>query len=569
MKNKADTSNIILRKICQRINKINSKIEGVAGRKPEFVALILLFVVHCLITFFHEPCFDESHAWSIAKDGTIFQLLFEVPHYEGHPALWHLILMPFAKSGISMKAAFIIVTTFFYGINCWLILFKAPFCRSLRLLLPFTYFFVYQYSVVARPYCMLVTAIILLALLKENRDNKPGRYVAAMIFLCATSAFGVAISAGIAVEWVIQILKAYIKKQKRWRELVRDKRVYLFILLLVYALALLMRAMPKNSSGSISFNADGKNSLFLQTIYLLLGLVSDGFVTNSYTDGYLKDFEFMIPELIGACIIGALILGVISYTAKKYGTLMAFIIPYICYIFFSAKVYFCVYNSGIAVMIIVYWAWITVFECKNRENIKTVGEVECYKKDDKNSSSLREKISIAGALMFVIPLFWGITSCVMDIFLVYAFGEKEGQFLNQEAYSNYNICFDWSINSSGSQAKTLYDYGQKHIMKNIQLRAFVNPNRILNWPFDYSMDLFYQAPETAEEHNEICNNLIAHGLPDILIGEVPVEQLTETDIKKNIFSDYTNVYTSHVDKIWKGNLTSAQTGIYIRNDLIK
>lgn len=48
---------------------------------------------------FHEPWFDESQAWLIARCASFKELFTYVPHYEGHPPLWHLILSVFAKNG--------------------------------------------------------------------------------------------------------------------------------------------------------------------------------------------------------------------------------------------------------------------------------------------------------------------------------------------------------------------------------------------------------------------------------------------------------------------------------------
>jgi len=47
--------------------------------------------------YFHEPWFDEVQAWMIARCATIKELLTVIPHYEGHPPLWHMILMPIVE----------------------------------------------------------------------------------------------------------------------------------------------------------------------------------------------------------------------------------------------------------------------------------------------------------------------------------------------------------------------------------------------------------------------------------------------------------------------------------------
>ena len=66
--------------------------------------------LHCIV--FHEPWFDEAQSWAIARSGTIKEILFEIPHYEGHPPLWHLILVPFAKLGAPYELSLAAVNIF-------------------------------------------------------------------------------------------------------------------------------------------------------------------------------------------------------------------------------------------------------------------------------------------------------------------------------------------------------------------------------------------------------------------------------------------------------------------------
>ena len=89
-----------------------------------------------------------------------------------------------------------IVTTAFSVPVVYLLLFKSPFPKVIRCLIPFTYFFFFQYGIVARPYCMMVLAMVLLASMYRERESKPVRFTLCLAFLCATSAFGVAIAGG-------------------------------------------------------------------------------------------------------------------------------------------------------------------------------------------------------------------------------------------------------------------------------------------------------------------------------------------------------------------------------------
>ena len=110
----------------QEDGKLN-KYKGIKDYKIEVAVVILYTILHVLLCLFHEGCFDEVHAWNIAKDSSLFDIIFKVPHTEGHPALWHLILVPFSKAGLSYKISALMVTTFFCIITVSILEFKAPF----------------------------------------------------------------------------------------------------------------------------------------------------------------------------------------------------------------------------------------------------------------------------------------------------------------------------------------------------------------------------------------------------------------------------------------------------------
>ena len=76
------------------ILKFSKKVEDISGKVPELIACIVYAVGHLLMGLVHEPWYDEAVAWQIARSASVKDILFEIPHYEGHPPLWHLILAP-------------------------------------------------------------------------------------------------------------------------------------------------------------------------------------------------------------------------------------------------------------------------------------------------------------------------------------------------------------------------------------------------------------------------------------------------------------------------------------------
>ncbi len=184
---------------------LSEKIEKKSGHVPELIVITLYVIGHVLMSLVHEPWFDEALAWLISRDSSIYDIMFEATHYEGHPALWHLVLAPFAKSGAPYELSLSFVSLLFSGTAVALFVWKAPFKRIFRITIPFTYFIFYQYSVVSRPYCMMMLAFVLMAITYKSRNEHPGRFVCSMLFLCATSAYGIVIAGGVTIAWLIEM----------------------------------------------------------------------------------------------------------------------------------------------------------------------------------------------------------------------------------------------------------------------------------------------------------------------------------------------------------------------------
>ena len=78
--------------------------KSIKNHMPELCVVLLYTVLHIFVRLFHEGCFDEVHAWNIVKDASLYEIIFKVPYYEGHPALWHLILFPLRMRQASLPA---------------------------------------------------------------------------------------------------------------------------------------------------------------------------------------------------------------------------------------------------------------------------------------------------------------------------------------------------------------------------------------------------------------------------------------------------------------------------------
>lgn len=66
---------------------MKNKTKIIFNRIPEYAVFIVYCVLHVIVSLKHEHWFDENVAYMIAKYTPVKDILFYVPHYEGHPPL--------------------------------------------------------------------------------------------------------------------------------------------------------------------------------------------------------------------------------------------------------------------------------------------------------------------------------------------------------------------------------------------------------------------------------------------------------------------------------------------------
>ena len=206
------------------INRIESLSE-----KSGWAVLCTYILALALVSFFHEPWFDEAQSWLIARDMPIKDIMFYMPHYEGHPPLWHMYLAIFAKSKMPYELGLSIATILINAIAMGLLIFKAPFKKIIRYTIPFTYFFFYAYGVVGRCYSLTMLGFVVLAISYASRNTRPFTYVLSMMLICASSAYGIVLCAGIAIVWVGQILH-----ETKLKAIIKDRRFYALLVLFTF-----------------------------------------------------------------------------------------------------------------------------------------------------------------------------------------------------------------------------------------------------------------------------------------------------------------------------------------------
>ena len=212
----------------------------------------------------HEPWADEAQAWQLARNLSLHDLFVTYLHYEGHPILWFVLLRSLALAGISYTGMHWICGAIGVA-GTALFLFCSPFPKYLKALLPFTYFLLFQYVVVARAYAFAPPLLYLVAW----RWKKNPILIAVILGLLANVEMHAAvISGGLATVYCIELLRSGAAKDPGRR---KGLLQFISVVLGLYALAL-CAAWPAHDVARWDIASHSKPYLMIAGQSVLWGL---------------------------------------------------------------------------------------------------------------------------------------------------------------------------------------------------------------------------------------------------------------------------------------------------------
>lgn len=321
--------------------------ESFSGRLKKdwwkYLTLISYCVLLELVISVHSPWHDELQSWLLARDTNPISLLFQYLRYEGHPGLWHLILMPPAKLGLPVEVLNM-VSAVLLAAAVYLILFRSPFPTIIKILLPFSYFLFYQYAVIARSYALMPLLLFLIAIIYNKKVEKPIAFYTLLILLANVSLHGTLIS--------LSLLALYLPElKKKWKGLSTKARKKNIAGLAVFALALILLVIILFPPADISSPAE-----YNFGIAHLLKTSGEALNTSLMTWSHLY---FSIPLL--------LIILVWFYKRRLLLTYLAITIPLLL---FFAVILGEGWHFGILFIVLAFVLWLS-FDDEHRESERT------------------------------------------------------------------------------------------------------------------------------------------------------------------------------------------------------
>lgn len=535
--------------------------------KCDVITLIIYLLGVCTVSFFHEPWFDEAQAWAIARSGTIKEILFEIPHYEGHPPLWHLILVPFAKLGAPYELSLAAVNIFFMTLAVAVLLFKSPFPKLIRCLLPFNFFLFYQYGVISRPYCILVLAIFLAAVCYKNRNEHPVKYLLCLALMCAVHSYGIMIAGCLCIVWLIEIFTEY-KKSGKLADILKDRRCWLMFCLLIFAMLVMAAIVPDENvylGGKMSSETEKKFDFSCINILFCFVIFSDSIITSFFNyAGVPSEIASQIPVIVVSILLVALFV-TITYRNKK---LLTFLLPYGVLSIFGSFVYISPHHIGVITAFVIFVLWIIV-----DENGKVLLPEYMNKISAKIGKKLKVILKAIAFLPLLIPIAWSCTSSYFDIRYPYWFDEA-ADFIKEYHLDDYKIMGYWQQNLNGEIDDDAFwnvdeaDY-MWHDYPNLQgisvaLNPYFDKNIFCYFNIDKHDKTFqYYRANTQKEAEEEFSKWREQGEPDVVIERCEITKAyPDIDV-----DNYVAVKRIYFYKPYKFETYDQYITIYVTKDL--
>ncbi len=206
-------------------------------RIADFAVFSLWVAIVAFILPYHEKWADEAQAWLIARDLDLRTIWFHESRYEGSPGLWHTILWVAQHVFHARYGALGYIGAVFAAGGAALLIFKAPFPRYIRWPLAFTYFMIYQYAVIARPYTLLPLLAFAAALLFKDIKH-PERMTVVLVLLANLSLHGTILAGCLGLAYLVDAFKLWSTldanvKKRYWICIAVMAATFIFIVIIL------------------------------------------------------------------------------------------------------------------------------------------------------------------------------------------------------------------------------------------------------------------------------------------------------------------------------------------------
>lgn len=366
---------------------------------------IVLTLLYALFTLFvvlnHEIWVDEVQVWQIAKSLNLFELFKHLTN-EGHPALFYLLVMPFAKLGagiISMK----LLCWMFSVFGVFLLFHFSPFKWWCKLAIILSAGFLYYFPVISRSYSLLPFLVFLSAVLYQKRKEQPVLYGVVLFLISQVHVIMFAF---------VFVLALYFGLETKKENRINKKTIVAFSLMclgLLLVVAQLSSTIWSNSAISTTINTD-------------IVLIKNFFV--EFFANTINDMSKVVIPFVSYIlwVFFLLLICLIFNKSKKMFALVLLSIGFQIGIYvtvYPAFVYGTRIFSAFLILLFAYWV---VFNDSEEDKTKLI-------------------INILLAVFFLLSAFNGILNCIRDIKLPYSGSAPVAEFIKTNIAPDNSVIF--------------------------------------------------------------------------------------------------------------------------------
>jgi hypothetical protein len=289
-----------------RISGLGGLRARISLRWPEWVTIVSYALVVASAIPYHEPWVDEAQAWQMARSLPLAALFQKYIRYEGSPGLWYFLLWILNRAHVSYSGMhWISGAIAVAGVS--LLVLKAPFPRYLKLLLPFTYFLLFQYAVVARSYVLVPWMLFMVAFCWRKSPT----FIALLLGLLANVALhAAAISGGLAIVYAVERIRDGDFKESGQRR----KLLFSGAILIGFYVFALWTAWPPHDFGFSPPQGQARSFAEYAIASLVWGLCQPWILSVLFWIAIAmwffarRSLIYLLPVLIFACFSGAVYL---------------------------------------------------------------------------------------------------------------------------------------------------------------------------------------------------------------------------------------------------------------------
>ena len=408
-----------MKKITQFLCSIDEKNNKIL----KHTILVLFIILSLCIGYYHEPWADEAQSWLIARDASVSEIIFRIARYEGTPVLWQLLLKLLIFLGLQYKY-FYVISVFFSAIGIWIIVYKLKIPNILKILLPFSYFILYEYTVKARSYSLLLPVLAAIAWIYENRQAHVILYNFLLGTLAIICLHGSIVSGVLYIFEIFEVINTIIedKKIKRYK-----KEIISIILLSLLYIFIIFSVYP---SSDVYVNIALTNISKIPIINIILQYMS------RFLEVFILDYKYWRIMIFPAIIFTILLFFFVLRRNKNKKLFLSICLPVVLFIFLIRLT---THHLGIIFYVFLFSTYLI--------------------KNDIVQNN-KKYLNILCTIMLIIHVIWSVKAIYAEVKYEYSAGNGVANYLQTYDYEELDIY------ATGYYATAILPYFENNIFDN-------------------------------------------------------------------------------------------------------